>query len=584
MNISIPPGEPAPAAPPSEMIPKKPVIALQEIALLYGLLTAGVVFFLLLLTLFLWYVTTQAGKAWSFGTLLMDFDLPLFLCYLGASCWSVFRFLWKRGQLHREELEHDMLARQRAIEAEVRVKEREPLLVRGDPIGNYPAYVNPLNRQVLRLAPGNSIVRQPKEEQIITELQPAGEQDLAKMVDYWAIAHRIPSGNALLGIDPTTGGVVTCDFRYLLTTWIVGGSGRGKTNTVALKVYEAVQLGYKLVVIDPHKHKDDSLAKKLAPFSAYILGEIAWEDETIGAVLDWFLETFEERRQGKGTKEQLLLIVDEVGNLARNDLFLEKIKTIARVCGQESRGFGMAGYFISQQAAGLKWLRDSAITVIAHKLLMESERLLACNNNRDVARQMEAFPVGRVVVYGQAFDAMQVLQMPIFNAERMPRTVQALLPTPAIPQKTGEQEELSENEALEEAEEKEEALLSGEQKAEAMQSRVNRREASQEATSIDSQSVTMEGIAMLKKNLRDIGRQVGKGNRILNIDTDTLRWTRRKFKEVAVAGDDRVSLLKRWDIAHGRAYQEIGTAIDVLLEEQRTGQPLLATVETVLRE
>lgn len=581
MNTQIPQGEPAPAAPPSEMIPKKPVIALRDIALLYGLLSAGVFLFLLLFSLLIWYITMQVGHAWDFGKLLMLFDLPLFLSYIAASSWYVFRFLWKRGQLHMEEMEHDTHARSRAIEAEVRVKEREPMLVRADQLGNYPAYVNPYTRQVLRLAPGNSIVKQAKEDQMITELQPEGEQDLAKAVDYWAIAHRVPAGHALLGVDPATGEVITCDFGYLLTTWIVGGSGRGKTNTVALKVYEAVQLGYKLIVIDPHKHKDDSLAKKLEPFSTSILGEVAWKDEQIDAVLDWFLETFEERRQGRGTKEQILLIVDEVGNLARNDLFVDKIKKIARVCGQESRGFGMAGYFISQQASGLKWLRDSAITVIAHKLLMDSERLLACNNNRLMARQMDAFPVGRVVVYGQAFDDMRVLQMPIFATERMPSLLRAVLPVSLLSEQSethdiAERKEMSGSSTLSEREENleesAEVSLQNTEKTEGMEGA----EGCREANSSDF-AAEEDLLLLLKKHLRDIGRQVGRGNRILDMEPPSLRWTRWAFKEVTNAGDDRISLLKQWNVAYGRAYQEMGAAIDVLLEEQRTGRPLLAT-------
>jgi hypothetical protein len=597
MNTGILQVEPDPAAPHSEMIPKKPAITPREIAILYAALSCGVFLLLLLLTLFIWYVATQAGQAWDFGKLLMFFDLPIFICYIGASCWYLFTMLWKRGQLHAEELEHHALARQRAIEAEVLIKERERMLLRGDHIGNYPAYVPPTEERIIRLAPGNSPAKPSKvDERPITQEEEVPRDVQVKGYEYYL--HQIPLGHALLGIDLSTGEVVTCAFGQLLTTWIVGGSGRGKTNTVAMKVYEAIQLGYKLVVIDPHANKDDSLANKLKPFADAILGEIAWEDEHIEAVLDWFWKTFQERRYGQGTKEKLLLIVDEVGNLSRNEQLADKLKKIARMCGQEGRGFHMAGYFISQQAAGLKWLRDSAITVLVHKLVMLEERKLALNNNMELVHCMEQFGVGRIVVYGQEIEP-RVLQMPLFASERMRQFLQ---PGTIGPHTRSSRQEPADDEVLarrvstgsmlrgastqqllplqrsvpaEKELERDELPTTGEGK-------IGKLGKSREVYGEDAgnafQVITPGALEQQRLVFRTVGKAIGKeGQRILDVEPRILRMARKQYVRCVPHGEEKVATLKRLCVTSGRAYQEIGWALDMFAEERQRGKLLLTT-------
>lgn len=237
-------------------------------------------------------------------------------------------------------------------------------------------------------------------------------------VHYEAIRAQIPRGRSCLGVSEK--GIEHCDFGQLMTMWICGGSSTGKSNTVALKIDEAIRNGRDIgiVLIDPHARKDDSLYNKIKCYEHYFLCRVAVSEAEIREALEWFKAEFERRlEQGGSGQRDILLVVDEVSNVVESDDedIGKLIKKIARICGQESRGFGMFGWFISQDAAGLAWLRKRAMTVIAHKLNMMSERKLACNEDMDIARDMDSWPRGRVAVYGLNFQGVMVTQMPAFN-------------------------------------------------------------------------------------------------------------------------------------------------------------------------
>jgi hypothetical protein len=76
----------------------------------------------------------------------------------------------------------------------------------------------------------------------------------------------------------------------------------------------------------------------------------------------------------------------------------------------------MGGIFISQQATGLAWLRKVSLMVIVHQLLMESEKRLALNGDKEAIEDMKSWPVGRTYVYGVGFqDGPRTVQQPYFT-------------------------------------------------------------------------------------------------------------------------------------------------------------------------
>lgn len=252
--------------------------------------------------------------------------------------------------------------------------------------------------------------------------------DLPTFVRYEDVRPHIPRGHTLVGVSGY--GVETKEDHVRALLWIVGNSGTGKTNSTVIRVDDDVKRGHRLLGVDPHAFKDDSLTNALRGYAPFFLQPIARRLEDIDTVLQTFLDEFEERKNNDPPYNPITLVVDEVGSLTMdidksNKLEGEvarKLREIARICGQESRGFQMYGIFISQNAAGLAWLRRYALMVLAHQVLMMSERLLVCNQNRDVANDMETWPKGRTLVYGIAFPQGQMLvQQPVCT----PRIVDA---------------------------------------------------------------------------------------------------------------------------------------------------------------
>lgn len=270
-----------------------------------------------------------------------------------------------------------------------------------------------------------------------TKALPAGDV-IPAVVNYSSIANQVPSGLSLLGIHPSNGNLEIVPPSRYKTTWFVGGSDLGKTNTVYGKVSDMVNWGARLIICDNHANKDDSLARKLTDFHHRLIIPVAQEPEDIKNAILIYLHEFLQRKGGKSSKEIWLITVDEVngtanlpvkitdaeremlleafginvkGNVARLQVF---IKLLAETTGYESRGFNMYGFYISQKVTGLSWLRNAMMTVFVHGLLMDSEALLAANNDRQMAEQVKHFKKGRTLVYGYDFDQV-VLQQPLYE-------------------------------------------------------------------------------------------------------------------------------------------------------------------------
>lgn len=242
-------------------------------------------------------------------------------------------------------------------------------------------------------------------------------------VNYEDIREKIPSDHSLIGLSEQ--GIETRENSIRALVWVVGSSGTGKTNTVSIRVEEDYARAYRFMVVDPHAFKDDSLYNAIKGYRDRFLMPMAQKAEAITAVLDGFLTEFYNRRDhGASCDIPITLIVDEVGSLADptdevEETNLEKLKRIARICGQESRGFNMRGMFISQTATGLSWLRKMAIMVIAHQVINFNERLLACNEDRKLARSMDDWPIGRTLIYGVGFPSGSlIVQQPRFSSVR----------------------------------------------------------------------------------------------------------------------------------------------------------------------
>lgn len=319
-----------------------------------------------------------------------------------------------------------------ALLADVQIRQQIPALLVHLATHHVPfKYDAKGNLEVLALPGTMRISEMPNQGQLgagapALALGPAGS--LPEAVSYEDVQEQVPVGHSLMGVSSDA--VETTEFGNLMTMWICGGSGGGKSNTVGIKIEEAIENGRNLGIlcIDYHANKKDSLYNKIKEYEDLFLMPVARDEKEAMAVLERFYGEFGRRRtvpeEEQDQLSDVLLVVDEVPAVVEDEAIAPLLKKIARLCGRESRGFGMFGWFISQNAVGLAWLRNVALTVIAHKMVMLNDAELACNQHKDIARDMENWPIGRVVVYGMRFKGIKVLQMP-FKGGRLSRVVDA---------------------------------------------------------------------------------------------------------------------------------------------------------------
>lgn len=246
------------------------------------------------------------------------------------------------------------------------------------------------------------------------------EAPLPTNVKYEDIRGQVPKGHVLVGMGRS--GIETRDAAVGAFTWIVGLSGTGKTSTTVTRVEERDAIGHLFLGCDPHWFKPDSLTNAVKAYEGSFLMPMAKTPEEMKAVLTAFLDEFRGRKSGQIAQpwKPITLLVDEVGSLmdttnAEEEEIAKMLPSIARICGQEARNFNMGGIFISQQATGLSWLRKVALMIIVHQLLMESEKKLALQGDKEAIESMKSWPVGRTYVYGVGFqDGPRTVQQPYF--------------------------------------------------------------------------------------------------------------------------------------------------------------------------
>lgn len=269
-------------------------------------------------------------------------------------------------------------------------------------------------------------INSPSDTQV-QEIPQLGNVSLPTNVRYEEVRQQIPEGHNLVGVGPN--GVVTKEDRKIgACVWIVGLSGTGKTSTTSLRIEERAACGHQFLGYDPHWFKDDSLTNAIVGYADRFLMPMARSNDEALVVYDAFLTEFNNRKAGKVPKpfQKITIVVDEVNSLAEPEdedeegkKLLDKLKAIVRICGTEARNFNMGGLFISQKATRLYWIRDVALLIIVHKLLMENQQKLATNcDDKAFFAEMRLWPVGRTYVYGAGLESGEgciTVQQPYFE-------------------------------------------------------------------------------------------------------------------------------------------------------------------------
>lgn len=217
-------------------------------------------------------------------------------------------------------------------------------------------------------------------------------------VHFRDIAHQIGVGQMLIGVRE--------DGSLRLGTWddhktilVLGKSSSGKTTTIAEKAGEAVKSGACLVVCDPHAAKADSLARKLEPLQPFLLPGtgIVSRHEDVLSCIHLVARELELRVSGAPCDPAIVLIVEELNRLMRDERLAEDIATITQAIGQEGRGFGIYAVFGAQDMIGpaLAKLRRSFISYIIHRTDEAQAKLLIPSR---YARTAPELPAGHTYV------------------------------------------------------------------------------------------------------------------------------------------------------------------------------------------
>jgi len=262
--------------------------------------------------------------------------------------------------------------------------------------------------------------------QLLTDIAPEQESDgrlmlpevfatLPTDVPYEDVYSQVPQGRILIGVG--LDGIKTVSSAAGALVWVIGCSGSGKTNTVVSRVEERSRLGHKFLGYDPHWVVDGSLTSALSAYSDLFLHPLVGDVQGGKAVLQMFLDEFDGRKSGRIPKpwQPLTILVNEIDCLmhavseGEEDL-VRLLRRVARVCGQEGHAFHMQGIYVSQGAMGLAWLRTVATLVMVHRVFLSNDKILACNGNKAVVKDMDCWPVGRTYVYGAGLDS--VVQQP----------------------------------------------------------------------------------------------------------------------------------------------------------------------------
>lgn len=245
---------------------------------------------------------------------------------------------------------------------------------------------------------------------------PVVEEDVPAVtlrpVSYRDIAHLLPPGKELLGIA-ADGSPRLGDADRVKTRIVLGRSGAGKSVTMATRILRMAQAGGKLVVCDPHAHKADSLARKIAPLSgAFWPGSgLAIEAEDILLNIRLVREEIKRRLGGVAYDGDLLCVIDEYSTLYDDAEIREELVGLSKDLTRAGRGLQVYGEFGAQDMSGgmAARIRKLAQSVTIHRV--DYGDAFALLHDSQMAKQAMRLAPGASIVI-DAYGEQELLQQP----------------------------------------------------------------------------------------------------------------------------------------------------------------------------
>jgi hypothetical protein len=223
----------------------------------------------------------------------------------------------------------------------------------------------------------------------------------------------------LLGISPA-GELVTGTWLDLYSSGIAGVSGSGKTTTVRFLTIQAALLGARFIIVDPERDSglDDSLATTLAPLDSRFMCQPASEDDEVINALSLASGELKRRRASStGNRYPLIVAVDELTTLMRNQKIKEQLSELLQDIAQGGRKHGIYAMCMGQiwlgRTSGGTELRDSFASFYVHRLKPKQAQLLLPS---DEAREAVRFDKGQAFLAKTGGDIIPV-NIPLTTGE-----------------------------------------------------------------------------------------------------------------------------------------------------------------------
>ena len=191
----------------------------------------------------------------------------------------------------------------------------------------------------------------------------------------------------LLGFEPDGASLrpVLGDLGAIYSVALAGQSGSGKTTTARCLVAQAVLLGARALLIDPHAHAgEESLAAALAPLAPALLAPPASTDDDIRGVVRLVDELIDRREAGE-TGPPVLVCVDGWTELQDGRRAADLTRVMRRVCvaGRKLQVYALiSGQDWTKASAGA--IRDVLTGAYVHKLRPPVARLISPGTPADV--------------------------------------------------------------------------------------------------------------------------------------------------------------------------------------------------------
>lgn len=171
----------------------------------------------------------------------------------------------------------------------------------------------------------------------------------------------------------------------LYSCGIGGVSGSGKTTTVRFLLFQAILLGARMVMIDPHLHEpEESLAAQFTMFrSVHVQPPCDDKPADVAKRVAWLDREYLRRKAGGIKGPPIVFVLDEFNALVRHlpDEVRKELADLMLNISQEGRKFGLYGMLIAQRwsehdLGGKNYgaaIRGSLASTLAHRFQDEEQ-------------------------------------------------------------------------------------------------------------------------------------------------------------------------------------------------------------------